>query len=263
MKKALVIYNPISGARKWRDVPALIQETLREHDYEWLWQDTQPNQDLRPFFQGDFDRVVVAGGDGTIAEVVTVMIEQEMKIPLVALPQGSGNLLALALGIPILQIRKALELGLQEEGKLLDVMRVNKRRYGVIAVGRGYDAFLMQETPRALKRKLGFLAYFWVFLKTFFFYRSKPYKLTLDRRRVQVLAKFIMVFNLLPYTKVDPQDGLLNTLVLTSRGRVLHFTSKNVVIKAKKEFKFQVDGEVCRGKVVNIEVRPRALSIVY
>ena len=47
----------------------------------------------------------------------------------------------------MLQPRRALAMGLTEKPQMLDVMRINKRHYGVIAVGRGYDTFLMQETP--------------------------------------------------------------------------------------------------------------------
>lgn len=275
MKKALVIYNPVSGAKKWSDVPQMIQKTLLEHDYEWTWYDTSPKQDLAPLFangQHEFDRVIVSGGDGTVAAVVSFLVEHGIKTPLVVLPQGSANLLARALGIPVLQCHRALTLGLTEPGQTLDVMRVNQHRYGVIAVGRGYDTFLMKETPRALKRKLGLLAYLWIFIKTFLFYRSKPYKLTFTglkdssgQNRIQVLAKSIMVFNLfpLPYTPIRPDDGLINTLVLTSKGRVLTFASKTVVIKSKKEFKFQIDGDVFRSKVANIEVIPDALSVVF
>jgi len=265
MKHALVIYNPVSGSKKWRDVPALIQETLSKHDFDWTWYDTKLQQNLEPLFTSTYDRVVVSGGDGTVAEVVKFMVEHKVKMPLVVLPQGSGNLLARALSIPLLQPRRALTLGLTEKPQSLDVMRVNKHYYGLIAVGRGYDTFLMQETPRTLKRRLGFLAYFWTFIKTFLFYRSKPYKLTFDKVRAQVLAKTIMVFNLLPVplTSIRPNDGLLNTLVLTSRGRVQSFTSKSVVIKSKKELKFEVDGDVHRSKVISIEVLPKALSVVF
>ena len=59
-----------------------------------------------------------------------------------------------------------------------------------------------------------------------------------------------MVFNLLsvPLSTIRPNDGLLNTLILTSRGRVQSFISKTVVIKARKEQKFEVDGTCFEAK---------------
>lgn len=264
MKHALVIFNPVSGAKKWKNVRRILQETLRAKDYEWTWHETQVKEDLRPLFRANYDRVFAVGGDGTVAKVVRHLIEEQNPAPLVIIPQGSGNLLARALGLPLLQIRKALELGLTKEGQKLDVMRVNQKYYGVIAVGRGYDAFLMQQTPRALKRQWGLFAYGLAFLKTFLFYRSQPYKLTLDGKRIQILAKLVMVFNIMPVplTSVRPDDGLLNLFTLSSRGKVHTHSAKKIVIKAKNEFKFQIDGELLKGKVVSIEVLPKALNIV-
>jgi len=264
MKNALVIYNPVSGHKKWADVPAALQDTLKKNDYEWKWYETQPKQDLAPLFKENYYRIVVCGGDGTVAEVVRAMMEAKVKTPLVVVPQGSANLLALTLGISLLQPGRALQAGLTGKPRVLDVMRVNRVHYGTIAVGRGYDAFLLQETPRQLKRKLGLLAYAWVFFKTVLFYHSQPYKITIDGQRHSVLARSVMVLNMLPFPLVPirPDDGVLNVLILTSKGLLEHYTGKTISIKSPKELKFQLDGEVLKSKVVNIETLPAALTIL-
>lgn len=264
MKQALVIYNPVSGHKKWGDIAILLQDLLEKNGYGYTWYETKPKQNLELLFEKKYDRVVVCGGDGTVAETVRAMLEAKVKTPLVVVPQGSANILALTLGLPMLQPGRALQMGLDGEPRMLDVMRVNRTHYGTIAVGRGYDAFLMQETPRELKRKLGLLAYAWVFLKTVFFYRSQPYKLTVDGERSTVFARSIVVFNLFPFplVPIHPDDGLLNVLVLTSKGLLLHYTGKTISIKSPKELKFQLDGEVLKSKVVNIETLPAALNIV-
>ncbi|MFA6023997.1 MAG: diacylglycerol kinase family protein [Candidatus Gracilibacteria bacterium] len=264
MKKALVIFNPVSGHKKWGDTSALFQGILEKHGYDYTWYETRPNQDLLPLFKNPYDRVVVSGGDGTVAEVVRAMMETKAEMPLVVVPQGSGNLLALSLGIPLLQPGRALKMGLTGKPRSLDIMRINRTHYGTIAVGRGYDAFLMQETPRELKRKLGLLAYAWVFLKTALFYRPEPYKLTIDGQRSAVFARSIMVFNAFPFPLVPirPDDGVLNILVLTSKGLLQHHKGKTISIKSPKEFKFQLDGEVLKGKVVTVETLPAALKII-
>lgn len=264
MKKALVIYNPVSGQKKWTDVPALLQKILKENGYEWTWYETQPEQDLRPLLKKKYERIVVSGGDGTVAEVVKAMLDCKVKTPLIIVPQGSANILAMTLGLPLLKPGRALQLGLHGTAKTLDVMWINKKHYGVIAVGRGYDAFLMQETPRHLKRKLGLFAYAWVFLKTFLFYRPQLYKLSIDGRRSVVQARSIMVFNLFPFPliPIDPVDGELNVLVLNANGLLEHHTGKIISIKSQKEFKYQLDGEVLKAKSVNIEILPTVLPVI-
>lgn len=264
MKKALVIFNPVSGYKKRGDVAILLQDLLEKNGYEYTWYETKPKQNLAPLFTKKYDRIVVSGGDGTVAEVLRAKLSANVKTPLVVVPQGSGNLLAMSLGIPLLQPGRALEMGLNGEARTLDVMRVNKTHYGTIAVGRGYDAFLMKETPRELKRKLGLFAYAWVFLKTALFYRCQPYELIVDGAHHSVTARSIMVFNIFPLRliPIHPDDGLLDVLVLSSNGLLEHHTAKTVTIKSSKELEFQLDGEVLRSKVVNVEILPKALSIV-
>lgn len=264
MKKALVIFNPVSGYKKWGDVPALIKETLVKKGYEWTWYETKPKQDLTTLFTQKYDRVIVSGGDGTVAETVRALLETKTSAPLVIIPQGSANILAMTLGLPLLQPGRALKLGLEGSVRTLDVMHVNRKYYGVIAVGRGYDAFLMKETPRELKRKMGLFAYAWIFIKTAFFYRSQPYKLSIDGERMDVVAKSIMVFNLFPFpfVPIKPHDGVLNVLILTSKGKLLHYTGKTISIKAHKEQSFQLDGEVLKSKAVSIETLPSQLNVM-
>lgn len=265
MKKALVIFNPVSGKKKWRDIPTTLQDSLEKYGYDYTWYETKPSQNLAPLFKHKYDRIVVSGGDGTVAEVIKTMVDCEIKTPLVVVPQGSGNVLALTLGIPLFQPGRALELGINGEPQKLDLMCINKRHYGAIAVGRGYDAFLMRETPRELKRKLGLFAYAWVFLKTALFYRPQEYTLCVDNEEYKVTARSILVFNLfpLPFVPIHPHDGVLDVVVLTSKGILEYYTGKKISIKSSKELEFQLDGEVLKSKVVNVEVLPSALSIVY
>lgn len=267
MQKVLVIYNPVSGAKKWRDVPTEIQSTLREEGYDWIWFETKPrtHQDFSHLVAEDFDRVIVVGGDGTISELVDFLLKENRSVPIHILPQGSANVLGWSLGIPlILGIKRAVKRGLSKKPETLDAFFVNRKVHGLIAVGRGYDAFLMQETTRPLKRRWGFLAYFLMTLKTLFFYRSHPYKITVDHKRFYVSAKLVMVVNLLPvpHFLVKPNDGLLNVFVVTSRHRLKMWTGKNIVIKAKGDISFQIDGEVHRGKTLQVEVKPKAVQMI-
>jgi diacylglycerol kinase family enzyme len=263
MKHALVVYNPVSGRKKWGDIPSLLEDTLERNGYEWTWVQTRPDLDLLPYLKKKFDRIVVSGGDGTVAMVADALLRAKVKTPLVIIPQGSANVLAVTLGLPMLSPGRALENGLNGRTRRLDLMWVNQKRVGLIAVGRGYDAFLMQETPRELKRKLGFFAYAWTFLKTALFYGAKPYKLTVDGVRTAVVARSILVLNLLPipFLPIKPDDGLLNVVVLTSKGLIEYHTGKKISIKASHEFSFQLDGEVLKDKNVNVEVLPSALTL--
>ncbi len=267
MSHALVVYNPVSGAKKWRNMPESIQRVLKEQNFSFTWFETQATrrQDFSALKGEKYDRILGGGGDGTVAEVVTWMIQNKITAPLVVLPLGSANLLARSLGLPFFNIKKAVKDGLTQPGKPIDVMCVNQKHIALIAVGRGYDAFLMQNTLRASKRRWGPLAYLWTFLKTFFFYRSQPYKITLDGERFYTVAKQILVLNLTPVPEmlISGKDGLINLFTVTRFNRVRMWKGKQICIKAKKELRFQLDGEVFKSKTLNIEVLPGAISVVY
>lgn len=51
-------------------------------------------------YAGNYDLVVCSGGDGTLDEVVTGMMQCKAKVPLGYIPAGSTNDFASSLGIP-------------------------------------------------------------------------------------------------------------------------------------------------------------------
>jgi len=276
MKKALVVYNPISGVKGWKDVPRIIVSELEKGEWDWDWFDTvkADQQPLEPFLGEKYDRVIVAGGDGTVASVVDFMLQNEMKIPLVIIPQGSANLLAATLGIPLFQVRKAVRHGLKNKAKKIDVMKVNGKRIGLIAVGKGYDVFLMKETTRALKRHWGLLAYVGVMIKTFFNFRRQAYKITIDGKRHHVMSKAVIVFNAFPLAywkasqvflgkRIVPNDGMLNVFTMGKFWKITPYKGKKIVIKTKEIKDYQIDGDVFSCRTLSIEILPKAVSIVH
>ena len=50
--------------------------------------------------QQGYDRVVAAGGDGTVRAVISGVLDSDSRLPVGIIPIGSGNLLALELKIP-------------------------------------------------------------------------------------------------------------------------------------------------------------------
>lgn len=284
MKKALVIYNPVAGKKKFLDTKKTIESVLKKAGYEHDFFETLPVniQPLEQFLGKQYDRIVVSGGDGTVAEVTSFLIHNKIKTPLVIIPQGSANILAVSLTLPLTP-GMALSRGLKKEGRALDAMKINGKRYGMIATGMGYDTMVMAETPRYLKRKIGFFAYVWTVLKTLLVYRAHPYKLTIDGKREVLMAKAIMAFNILPLghlkitrpflgSSILPTDGILNIFsmnprpvrsLLGFRKLVYVFQGKRITIKSKKSRRYQIDGNVFKGKTVTIEVLPKAIYIAY
>lgn len=102
-KKLLFVFNPHSGKAQIKNQLLEIVDTMVKADYEVTIYPTQKAGDAREKVQeeaGEYDLVVCSGGDGTLDEAVTGMMNRKEKIPLGYIPAGSTNDFATSLGIP-------------------------------------------------------------------------------------------------------------------------------------------------------------------
>ncbi len=103
-----------------------------------------------------YEAVFTLGGDGTAMEVIGALAHG--PIPVGVLPGGTGNLVARALGIP-LRVDRAVRALLEGSVAEIDLGVIDGTRRFAFAAGVGIDARIIEETPPALKRRFGFLAY--------------------------------------------------------------------------------------------------------
>lgn len=110
---------------------------------------------------GGADLVVVAGGDGTVRAVAEVLAGSDAVLGIV--PQGTGNLLARNLGVPIGNVTAAIERALGSDERQIDIGWIDtgdgEERGFAVMVGFGLDALMLVETDDDLKDKAGWLAY--------------------------------------------------------------------------------------------------------
>lgn len=153
-----LIANPVAG----RGAVALIHQARQRllnsgHDVE-LFLTSGPG-DAENFAMlaasGGFDRIVVAGGDGTINEVVNGMTVDSP--PLAILPLGTTNVLALEIGIPR-RLEEQCDLAVYGKPTLVHLGRADQRRF-VLMAGVGFDAAVVHGVNLRLKRVLGKGAY--------------------------------------------------------------------------------------------------------
>lgn len=103
MKKLLFVFNPFSGKAQIKNHLFEIVDTMVKAGYEVTVYPTQCAGDAKEKVQreaGNYDLVVCSGGDGTLDETVTGIMNCEKKVPLGYIPAGSTNDFATSLGIP-------------------------------------------------------------------------------------------------------------------------------------------------------------------
>ncbi|MEB3298430.1 MAG: diacylglycerol kinase family protein [Candidatus Sericytochromatia bacterium] len=235
--------------------------------------------------------VLVAGGDGSLNEVLPVLVGTD--VPLGILPVGTANVLARELGVTT-DLAKALAILQGGFTRRIDVGRVmrpgGQDRYFCAMVGVGFDAVsMMGDELGPLKERLGRGAFALTAMRTSLHHRPSPLTLEVDGRRQRRLVYMLIVANTafygVEFLKVTPEasvtDGMLDVAILRSRsfleawrdffsialGRVRDLPTyetlrcRRITLRSGKPLPFQVDGDLVGSTPVTLEVVPAALEV--
>lgn len=190
-KKMLFIYNPRAGKAKIRSNLLDIVDIFTKAGFEVTAYPTQAKGDglnaVREREPGYFDLVVCSGGDGTLDEVVTGMMQCRERIPIGYVPAGSTNDFANSLGIPQNMIKAAQVI---VEGKTFgcDVGEFNDDIFVYIAAF-GIFTDVSYETPQDIKNVLGHMAYVLEGMRRLS--SIKAYKLKVVSRELSAEGEFL------------------------------------------------------------------------
>lgn len=225
-----------------------------------------------------FDRVVAAGGDGTVSAVCYAV--RHTGVPVLAYPAGTANLLAMNLGLPLDAPALAAVMlnGVPVRFDLGELERTGADGTVVssgftVAAGAGYDADIM-ETAQPLKATFGAAAYLMAAVSNLTPTAAR-FELVLDGEHVStdgiavLLVNFGRIqFDLAVTSQWDPRDGLFDVAVMRTKNpaglipaifaamldRVGDFPdrspsidiyqAKRVEISAYPPLRMQYDGEV-------------------
>ena len=178
-KKALFILNPHSGKGLIKNHLLEITDILVKADYEVTVYPTQSRGDAKRIMEergGNYELIVCSGGDGTLDEIVTGMIQAGFKTTIGYIPAGSTNDFAKSLKIPS-TMKKAAEIVAKGKVFSCDIGRFNKDVFVYIAAF-GLFTEVSYETPQEMKNLLGHTAYLLEGVKQLANIKSYPLKVT-------------------------------------------------------------------------------------
>lgn len=171
--------------------------------------------------------VIAVGGDGTVRAVAEALAGTETALGIV--PQGTGNLLARNLDVPLDDIPAALQRIHDGEIRKIDlgwVAHDGTERAFAVMVGFGIDAQMLVETDDDLKDRAGWLAYVEAMGRALAGAEMTGITLTLDDAEPrEIRGHTVLVGNcgmvqggirLLPDAVID--DGRLDLLLVSSDG---------------------------------------------
>lgn len=242
--------------------------------------------DLQRAAEGDPERIVVAGGDGSIGPLAR--IAGEAGIALAVIPTGTANDFARALELPS-ELDAACTLAADPGARTIpiELARVGERPF-VNAASTGLPVVAARRAA-PLKPKLGPLAYAVGALHAGLTGRPVRVRATVDGATVhdgdawQVIVGATGAFGGgSGIAQADPHDGLLDLVVVEASSRatlvrrayglrtgriadqrgVSHERGRLIDIETPEGTEWNVDGELCKLQQTTFSAQPDAVAIV-
>lgn len=221
----IYIINPISGTRTKKDLQDLIEKktiaagihyqvfpSVASGDYSFL---------IPLIEEQKITDIVIAGGDGTVSQVVGSLVKCPVNFGII--PCGSGNGLALTAGIPK-QPAKALDIIFHGKASAIDGFYVNQQ-FACMLCGLGFDARVAHDFAQQSKR--GLTTYVKQVVKNFFSAKPYSFELKIRHKTISIDAFFISIansnqfgnnFTIAPLASLN--DGLLDIVIVTGQNKI-------------------------------------------
>lgn len=216
-EKLMFIFNPRSGKEQIRGQLMGILDIFTKAGYDIHVHVTQSQRDCVEWVKDYADRMdvlVVSGGDGTLNEAVTGMMNLE-RIPLLGyIPAGSTNDFAASLGLPKSMQEAAADI-VEGSPYPIDIGRFCKDQYFVYIAGFGAFTEVSYLTPQDKKNWLGHNAYVLEGVKSLAGLKPRHMRVEWDDQVLEEDFVFGMVTNTI---SVGGFKGLVNQSVALNDG---------------------------------------------
>ncbi|UUW10931.1 diacylglycerol kinase [Flavobacterium plurextorum] len=275
-KNILFVVNPISGDLDKTDLIDAVREFAAVNHFDLRVYETTGKNDLKEiqtlYNQYNPERIIIAGGDGTIKMVAEAM--EQYDIILGILPAGSANGLSVDLNLPS-SIEENLRIAFLHDYIEMDMICINGKK-SIHLSDLGLNANLVKNYEQSDLR--GFWGYA---LQAFSALKEseEPFIATIlaNNEEVEHTARMLVIANSQKYgtgVVINPNgamnDGKFELVILKSLdllliGKIITgnmpidsddiviISTDKATIKTDYPVNFQIDGEYC-GAQTNLEV---------
>ncbi|MGN8631366.1 diacylglycerol/lipid kinase family protein [Blautia sp. HCP3S3_G3] len=293
-KKMFFVFNPKAGKGKIKAHLLDVVDVFNKSNYEVIIYATQKPKDAyekAKEYAEQVDLIVCSGGDGTLDEVVTGIMEMNSSVPVGYIPAGSTNDFANSLFMPK-DMTEIASMIMEEELYHCDIGRFGKQTFTYIAAF-GLFTDVSYETDQDLKNILGHVAYLLEGMKRLFEIKSYHMKVMAEELPGNMAENdfiFGMVtnsrsvggFKNLTGKNVDMNDGMFEVTLITRPRNPLElqeiltallkeeddseliysFKTKKISFEADEKVPWTLDGEFGGNhQAIEIENRHEALNL--
>ena len=223
MKKVKLVYNSIAGQSKFTYFLDSVIEKFMQNDLEVIIYRAGQKDNLEEFLKNSDNEelygIILAGGDGTLNKVVTIMMKYNIKTPLGVIPAGTSNDFARHINMPNSYV-ESVEKILKNNVESVDVGKANEK-YFINVCSAGLFTNSSQKADPDLKKTLGKASYFITGAKELFKFRPFSVRIKTDSEEFLEKINLFIIFNGssvggMKYLSSDSsiQDGLLDLIVI-------------------------------------------------
>ncbi len=291
-KSLLFLVNPKAGKAEIKNNLMEIIDQFVKKEWRVEVRTTQYSGEVTDIIRehgGEYDMVVVAGGDGTLNEAVNGLIQCEGEPQLGYLPTGTTNDFAVSLNLPR-EVHHATDVIVNGKPFSCDAGKFAERNFVYVAAF-GMFTEVSYSTPQPSKNMLGRVAYILEGIKSLA--DVKTYPLTIEQNGESITGEFLfgMVSNSLSVggfkmgkpSEVSMNDGLLEVLLVKKPRNLVElqsivaslllndlnnpclysFHTSDMRVFSSEEISWTLDGEFGGNlRDVQISVVPQAYTIM-
>ena len=284
MKDTVVIFNPTARGARARKLRARVDSLARGAILCATSHSGEAEVLARHAAEEGYEKIVAAGGDGTVNEIVNGIAGKDVSLGL--LPLGTMNVFATELGLPANDLSRCWEIIQENRTRPVDLASANGKHFVQLA-GVGLDAQAVKETSRAFKRNFGPLSY--LISAAQISSRPPPLLRIESENAVTEEGSFVLVGNgrlyggRLPFFKqATLDDGLLDVIVFkrlnyldmirylqnvvfTSQitsPEVEYFQTDRLRVSSDQSVPVEVDGELIGNCPVEFKIRSGGLRVL-
>ncbi len=296
-RKFLYIVNPISGAKNKSALQQLIKTKTEAAGFYFEIHSSVDGGDykfLEPvLIEKEITDVVIAGGDGTINQVINAF--RKFNVSFGIIPCGSGNGLALSAGLSK-NPELALNIIFKNNVQKTDAFVINNH-FACMLSGLGFDAQVAHDFAADPNR--GLITYIKKTVSNFFTASAYPFVIETHGRQLRTEAFFISIANSNQFGnnfKIAPQarltDGLLDIVIVTKQSKIsmllnalkqvsgfnhlqtievlneksalLYFQTDEIKIENPQMAPLHIDGDpAVTAAVIDVRLLPDCFGLIY
>src|SRR5947199_10797111 len=284
MSSTLIILNPAAHSERAQRKQAQVESLAHDCVVCTTTRIGEAELMARRGIEEGFEKIVAAGGDGTVNEVVNGLAGTEATLGL--LPIGTMNVFATELGLPVNDLERCWNIVQGEHTRAVDLPKANQKFFVQLA-GVGLDAQVVKETSAQLKRNFGPLSYL---ISAAQIAARQPPRLFIKSEDASIdEGSFVLIGNGRLYGGPFPffkhaalDDGLLDVIVFKRLGyleiikylqdvvfssdirvpEVEYFQTRQLRVESDQMVPVEIDGELVGNCPVEFTLQNRALRVL-